>query len=108
MFLNFSVVPLRLAVYAGLLTSCLSVLALVLIWVDKIWFTRDLTLGISTVLGSIVFFSGIQLMILGLVGEYLGRLYLDQTGTPQYIVRYTMGVNSKTEAPFASPTDGES
>jgi undecaprenyl-phosphate 4-deoxy-4-formamido-L-arabinose transferase len=107
MFLNFSVVPLRLAVYAGLLTSCLSVLALVLIWVDKIWFTRDLTLGISTVLGSIVFFSGIQLMILGLVGEYLGRLYLDQTGTPQYIVRYTMGANSKTEASFASPTDGE-
>ena len=28
--------------------------------------------------------------ILGLVGEYLGRLYLDQTGTPQFVVRYTM------------------
>jgi len=52
------------------------------------WLSPNLTLGIPTVLGSIVFFSGIQLVILGLVGEYLGRLYLDHTGTPQYIVRY--------------------
>src|SRR5260370_4469139 len=88
MFLNFSIAPLRLAVYVGLCTSCFSVLALVLIWVDKVWLSPNLTLGIPTVLGSIVFFSGIQLVILGLVGEYLGRLYLDHTGTPQYIVRY--------------------
>jgi len=40
------------------------------------------------VLGTIVLLAGIQLMILGLVGEYLGRLYLDQTGTPQYVIRY--------------------
>jgi glycosyltransferase involved in cell wall biosynthesis len=87
MFLNFSIKPLRLSVYVGLVVSCLSILALAFIFVDKIWLTPDLTLGIPTVLGCIVFFSGIQLMILGLVGEYLGRLYLDQTGTPQYIVR---------------------
>ena len=40
-------------------------------------------------LGSIVLFSGLQLMILGVVGEYLGRMYLGHTRTPQYIVRYT-------------------
>jgi undecaprenyl-phosphate 4-deoxy-4-formamido-L-arabinose transferase len=68
MFLNFSIKPLRIS----------------------LWITKNVTVGIPTVLGSVVFFSGIQLMILGLVGEYLGRLYLDQTGTPQYVVRYTM------------------
>lgn len=87
MFLNFSITPLRLSVYAGLITACLSILALVLVFIDKIWITPDVTVGIPTVLGTIVFLSGIQLMILGLVGEYLGRLYLDQTGTPQFIVR---------------------
>ena len=66
----------------------LSVIALIFIWVDKIWITQNLTLGIPTVLGTITFFSGLQLMILGLIGEYLGRLYLDHTGTPQFIVRY--------------------
>jgi glycosyltransferase involved in cell wall biosynthesis len=88
MFLNFSITPLRLSVYVGLATSCVSIFALVLIWIDKIWITRNLTLGVSTVLGSIVLFSGLQLMILGVVGEYLGRLYLGHTRTPQYIVRY--------------------
>jgi undecaprenyl-phosphate 4-deoxy-4-formamido-L-arabinose transferase len=88
MFLNFSITPLRLAVYVGLATSCASVGGLLLIWIDKNWITRDLTVGISTVLGSIVLFSGIQLMILGVVGEYLGRMYLGHTKTPQYVVRY--------------------
>ena len=97
MFLNFSIAPLRLSVYVGLFTSCLSVLALVLILVDKIWLSPNVTMGIPTVLGSIVFLSGIQLMILGLVGEYLGRLYLDHTGTPQYIVRYVTPADSKVK-----------
>jgi len=97
MFLNFSIAPLRLSVYVGLFTSCLSVLALVLILVDKIWLSPNVTMGIPTVLGSIVFLSGIQLMILGLVGEYLGRLYLDHTGTPQYIVRYVTPADSKAK-----------
>jgi undecaprenyl-phosphate 4-deoxy-4-formamido-L-arabinose transferase len=97
MFLNFSIKPLRVSVYVGLFASCLSFVALVAILIDKLWITPNLTVGIPTVLGSVVFFSGIQLMILGLVGEYLGRLYLDQTGTPQYVVRYTMLAGSREE-----------
>jgi glycosyltransferase involved in cell wall biosynthesis len=97
MFLNFSIKPLRLSIYVGLFTSCLSVVALILILIDRIWITPNVTLGIPTVLGTIVLLAGIQLMILGLVGEYLGRLYLDQTGTPQYVVRYTMRAGQRTE-----------
>jgi undecaprenyl-phosphate 4-deoxy-4-formamido-L-arabinose transferase len=97
MFLNFSIKPLRLSIYVGLFTSCLSVVALILILIDRIWITPNVTLGIPTVLGTIVLLAGIQLMILGLVGEYLGRLYLDQTGTPQYVVRYTMRAGQTTE-----------
>lgn len=99
MFLNFSIKPLRLSIYVGLLTSCLSVLALMFIFIDRLWITPNVTLGIPTVLGTIVLLAGIQLMILGLVGEYLGRLYLDQTGTPQYVVRYVRRAESLTNAP---------
>ena len=88
MFLNFSIKPLRVSVYVGLLTSCLSVFALLFIAIDKLWITPELPLGIPSVLGAIVLLSGIQLMLLGVLGEYLGRLYLDHTGTPQFIVRY--------------------
>src|SRR5437868_10432940 len=93
MFLNFSIKPLRFSIYVGLLVACLSLLALGFILIDKIWITPNLTLGIPTVLATVVFLSGVQLMILGLVGEYLGRLYLDQTGMPQYIVRYALRGN---------------
>jgi glycosyltransferase involved in cell wall biosynthesis len=102
MFLNFSIKPLRISVYVGLFASCLSIVALVAILIDKLWITPNLTVGIPTVLGSVVFFSGIQLMILGLVGEYLGRLYLDQTGTPQYVVRYAMRGGAKEQSSDAA------
>src|SRR5881392_2835643 len=98
MFLNFSIKPLRISVYVGLFASCLSIVALVAILIDKLWITKNVTVGIPTVLGSIVFFAGVQLMILGLVGEYLGRLYLDHTGTPQYVVRYVRRANPPIDA----------
>jgi glycosyltransferase involved in cell wall biosynthesis len=98
MFLNFSIQPLRISVYVGLLASCLSIVALVAILIDKLWITKNVTVGIPTVLGSVVFFAGIQLMILGLVGEYLVRLYLDHTGTPQYVVRYVRRANPPIDA----------
>src|SRR2546423_11718647 len=98
MFLNFSIKPLRLSIYVGLFTSCLSVVALIFIIIDRLWITPNVTLGIPTVLGTIVLLAGIQLMILGLVGEYLGRLYLDHTGTPQYVVRYVKGANKSNDA----------
>jgi glycosyltransferase involved in cell wall biosynthesis len=98
MFLNFSIKPLRLSIYVGLLTSCLSIVALIAIVIDRLWITPNVTLGIPTVLGTIVLLAGIQLMILGLVGEYLGRLYLDQTGTPQYVIRYVQRANTRSDA----------
>jgi hypothetical protein len=57
------------------------------------------------VLASIVFFAGVELMILGVIGEYLGRLYLDQTGTPQYVVRYTIQAGSEGERSLGRPPD---
>jgi len=101
MFLNFSVKPLRLSVYVGLFTACLSILALIFIVIDKLWITPGVTVGIPTVLGTIVLLSGIQLMLLGVVGEYLGRLYLGHTGTPQYIVRNTTRGNADSGSTYA-------
>ena len=88
MFLNFSIKPLRLAALAGVFMAGLSVLGLIVIVVDKIWIDPNVTVGIPTVLATIVLFSGVQLIILGAVGEYLGRVFLDQNGTPQFVVRY--------------------
>ena len=57
-------------------------------YADKIWFTQDLTVGIPTVLVCVIFFAGVQMLMLGCMGEYLGRMFLDNSGTPQFVVRY--------------------
>jgi undecaprenyl-phosphate 4-deoxy-4-formamido-L-arabinose transferase len=88
MFLGFSIAPLRLAIVLGLVTSFFSVLMLAFIVVDKVWLNPGVPVGIPTVLTSIALFAGVQLMVLGMVGEYIGRIFLEQNGMPQFVVRY--------------------
>lgn len=87
MFLNFSIQPLRLSALLGVMTSTVSAL-LVAIVVDKLYVNPDVPHGLPTILATIAFLSGVQLVILGAIGEYLGRLFLDHSGSPQYVVRY--------------------
>ena len=68
--------------------SGVSLLLLVGIVIDKLYLNPELTRGLPTVLALIVFFAGLQLVILGTIGEYLGRLFLDHSKMPQCVVRY--------------------
>ena len=56
--------------------------------IDKLYINPGVTIGIPTVLLTVVFFAGVQLVILGAIGEYLGRLFLDHSKSPQFGVRY--------------------
>lgn len=88
MFLNFSITPLRLSALLGVCAAFVSLLLLVAIVIDKLYINPGVTVGLPTVLVTIVFFAGIQLIILGTIGEYLGRLFLDHSRSPQFVVRY--------------------
>ena len=90
MFLGFSIIPLRVTSLVGLVIAASSFLWLAIIIVDKLWITPGVTLGIPSVLACIVLFSGVQLAVMGMVGEYLGRVFLASNGQPQYIVRYAI------------------
>jgi glycosyltransferase involved in cell wall biosynthesis len=87
MCLNYSVTPLRIATVVGSFATVASVLLVAGIVVDKL-LNPDVTHGIPTVLVLMTFFAGVELVLLGVIGEYLGRLLLDHSGTPQFIVRY--------------------
>ena len=88
MFLNFSIAPLRLSALLGVAMSGFSLLLLVAIVIDKLYINPEITRGLPTVLALIVFFAGLQLVLLGTIGEYLGRLFLDHSKMPQCVVRY--------------------
>jgi undecaprenyl-phosphate 4-deoxy-4-formamido-L-arabinose transferase len=98
MLLNFSIAPLRLSALIGLAMSALSVLLMLAIVLDKLYVDPELPLGIPTVLVLSAFFAGLQLLILGTIGEYLGRLFLDHSQSPQYVVRYVEGETSDRES----------
>jgi len=86
MFVNFSVTPLRTSFFIGLLFSCLGVVLSVWVVVDKIM-NPSVPIGYPSLFIAIMVVSGVQLLILGLIGEYLGHLFLSYNQTPQFIVR---------------------
>lgn len=92
MFFNFSMLPLRFSALLGFVCALGSVLLLPLVIIDKLWLNPGVTGGVPTILLVITFIAGVQFMILGTIGEYLGRLFLDQSGAPQFVVRYATPV----------------
>jgi undecaprenyl-phosphate 4-deoxy-4-formamido-L-arabinose transferase len=85
MFLNFSVMPLRIATLAGVLFSLLGGFVVVLVVIESLFF--DTPRGWASMMAAVLLLSGVQLSILGIAGEYLGRLFLTANGKPQFIVR---------------------
>ena len=82
MFVNFSVMPLRLATFGGFGLSILGVIGAAWAAVDAIFFEQTPP-GWASLTVAVMLLSGVQLLILGLIGEYLGRLYLTVNRKPQ-------------------------
>ncbi|WP_319777814.1 glycosyltransferase family 2 protein [Maridesulfovibrio sp.] len=86
MFVNFSLLPLRFATMLGFGISGFALLYTIFITINK-FFNSNIPAGWPTTVILIAFFSGAQLIMLGLVGEYVGRIFLSQNKTPQFCVR---------------------
>lgn len=86
MFVNFSVLPLRVSTLMGFLFSFVGLVLGVLAVVEKL-VRPETQVGWTSVIVTLLLFSGVQLVMLGLVGEYLGRLFLSINQTPQFVVR---------------------
>jgi glycosyltransferase involved in cell wall biosynthesis len=85
-WVNFSLVPLRVATLLGLITAVLGLLAFAgVVWLWLI--NRGPAYGWGWVMATVLLFSGTQLVLLGLVGEYLGRMFLAVNQRPQSVVR---------------------
>ncbi len=86
MFTNFSVLPLRLASLAGFGCAILGIVIGLGFAIEK-FRNPELPAGWASVIVSLFFIGGIQLFALGMIGEYLGRLFLKDNGRPQFVVR---------------------
>ena len=92
---SFSLAPLRLAIYAGGFMALLGALGAVAT-VAEVLFWRDTPSGWASTMVVILLVGGVQSMILGVLGEYVGRTFLSANGKPQGTVR-TVGRNAAAE-----------
>lgn len=89
---SFSYKPLKLASYFGSFISVLSFLYLLVVIYLRL-FTDSTITGWASTLAVSLFFNGIILIILGIIGEYIGRIYDEVKGRPLYIVRETQNID---------------
>lgn len=90
MFVNFSVAPLRFSALLGLGISGFGLLMGLWSFLEKL-FSPNVPTGWTTLYITLVIFSGIQLVMLGLLGEYVGRTLLEINRAPQFVVREIHG-----------------
>ena len=97
---SFSTVPLRLATWLGLGVSACAFLGAVFTFCEKVFAAQFAKFGftpgphgIPTLVISLLFLGGVQLICLGILGEYIGRIYDEVKGRPLWILRDTAGIN---------------
>ncbi|MBA4135736.1 MAG: glycosyltransferase [Opitutus sp.] len=85
-FVNFSVMPLRIATLLGLVMALVGLLGLGVVFYLR-FSSHGPEYGWGSLMGALLVFSGTQLVMLGLIGEYVGRMFLTVNGRPQSVVR---------------------
>jgi undecaprenyl-phosphate 4-deoxy-4-formamido-L-arabinose transferase len=92
---NFSIVPLRVTSVFGFCFSCLGFLLSLVFIIQKLTIDR-MPDGWSSLMVTILIIGGVQLLAIGILGEYLGRVLLTLNLRPQYIVAETVGLNESS------------
>ncbi|MGL5447272.1 MAG: glycosyltransferase family 2 protein [Rhabdaerophilum sp.] len=95
---SFSTLPLKLATYVGLGISIFAITYAITVVMRTVIWGSDVP-GFPTLVVSVMFFSGIQLVFLGIIGEYIGRIFAEVKRRPLYIVAEEIGAEAVDLAP---------
>ncbi|WP_022772684.1 glycosyltransferase family 2 protein [Butyrivibrio sp. AE2015] len=87
-FTAFSIKPLRIATLSGSIFACLGFMYGIYTIIKK-FVNPNVPVGFSAMMSAIIFIGGMVMLMLGMVGEYLGRVYISQNKNPQYVIRET-------------------
>lgn len=91
---NYSVIPLRMSAFLGMAFAGCGFVGAVITVIKKI-LTPDMPMGWASTICLMMVFFGIVLLVLGIIGEYLGKIILTLNSTPQYIVRESINIEEK-------------
>ena len=88
-FTAFSVKPLRIATTIGVASACVGFLYGIYTIIKRL-VNPAVPMGFSALMAALVFFGGMIMILLGLIGEYVGRIYISMNNSPQYVIRERM------------------
>jgi dolichol-phosphate mannosyltransferase len=88
--ISFTLVPLKLAIWTGFLAIWLAAAGIIVAIIDRL-LEKGLTRGWASLFVAVLFMGGIQLVSLGIIGEYLGRIYTEVKQRPLYAVQERLG-----------------
>ncbi len=94
-YFNYTVLPLRISFIFGILFSLVGFVAAVVTIVRKL-IDPSMTMGWTSTMCCLLIFSGLIMLILGVIGEYIGKIILSINDTPQYIVRETVNLDRRS------------
>jgi len=94
--LNFTVIPLRTATFFGTLFSAAGFIGAVIVFIRKL-LNPAVAIGWSSLMCAMLVLFGICFLMLGIVGEYLGKLMLNVNKTPQYVIRDKENIFEQTD-----------
>lgn len=90
-FTAFSVKPLRIATVIGMITAVVGFIYGIYTIIKKLVLGAAVVVGFSSLMSALLFIGGMILVMLGLLGEYMGRMYVSFNNAPQYVVRQIVG-----------------
>jgi dolichol-phosphate mannosyltransferase len=88
--ISFSLVPLKLAIWTGFLAIWIAVAGIIVAVLDRL-LEKGLARGWASLFVAVLFMGGVQLVSLGIIGEYLGRIYTEVKRRPLYVVQERLG-----------------
>lgn len=91
--LSFSIVPLKLAIWIGFAAIGLAFAGIILAVLERLYRLYDINIGRgwASIFIAVLFMGGVQLLTLGIIGEYLGRIYTEVKRRPLYVVQERLG-----------------
>lgn len=93
-FMNYSMLPLRIATYLGVICSIAGVVGAIIVFINKL-LNPSVAVGWSSLMCVVLVLFGIAFLILGIVGEYVGKILMTNSKTPQYVIRDELNVRGK-------------
>ena len=96
-FTAFSIIPLRVSSFVGILCAFIGFLFGVITVIRKL-IVPDIQVGWTSTISILLFVGGLIMLMLGIIGEYIGRIYISINNAPQYVVKQTINLEDTDDA----------